>query len=112
MEDWAMRLPRVRLSVEWVDIPLRFSIWHLLIMVAIAALAIGLGIAADRWKRRSDYCLYWARFHSHLEAGIRTQCIYGCPHMVDPKPSSAYHAHLRTLYEQAAWLPWQRLPDD
>ena len=55
-----MRFPRVRLSVEWVDIPLRFSTRHLMILVAIVALALGLSVIG---RRRGQY-LRLANYHA------------------------------------------------
>jgi hypothetical protein len=65
MEDRAMRLPRVRLSVEWVDIPLRFSMRHLMIMVAIVALALGLAVIG---RGRGQY-LQLANYHAQSAQG-------------------------------------------
>ena len=55
-----MRFPRVRLSVEWVDIPLRFSTRHLMILVAIVGLALGLSVIG---RRRGQY-LRLANYHT------------------------------------------------
>ena len=52
-----MRLPRVTFSVEWVSVPVRFSVRH--IMVVVAVLAIGLAVIApyvQRAQRLASAC--------------------------------------------------------
>ena len=39
-----MRLPRITFSVKWVSVPLRFSVRHMMVVVAIVA--IGLAVIA------------------------------------------------------------------
>jgi protein involved in polysaccharide export with SLBB domain len=52
-----MRLPRITFSVEWVSVPLRFSVRHM--MVAVAVVAIGLAAVApyvQRVRRLASAC--------------------------------------------------------
>jgi hypothetical protein len=60
-----MRLTRVRLSLEWVDVPLRLSIRHMMIAVAIAALALGFAVIG---RRRNQY-LRLARYQAQSACG-------------------------------------------
>ena len=45
-----MRLPRIGFSVEWVSVPLRFSMRQM--VVAVAVVAIGLAASAPMCKGR------------------------------------------------------------
>jgi SLBB domain len=52
-----MRLPRITFSVEWVSVPLRFSVQHM--MVVVAVVAIGLAVIApyvQRAQRLASAC--------------------------------------------------------
>ena len=87
-----MQLPRVRLSVEWVDIPLRFSMRHLMIVLAIVALALGLAVIG---RRRGQY-LRLANYHAQsAQAAVSLQ------------------NHLTMLVdraeEEARTTPWKRV---
>lgn len=87
-----MRLPRVQLSVR-----------RAMAAVAALAIALGIGIWAERmWRRSRDFRAH-AAVHRAAEQLANS---YGHNEYAD------YHARMRQEYEDAAWHPWRTVAPD
>jgi hypothetical protein len=132
-----MRLPRVRFTVEWVDVPLQFSIRQLMVIVAIFAIVLGVAMI----RHRRDRYLGLMRAHERsaqaadLMQGLLVEEAQRDEEKAKKAPGrlayefadqailshsmvsywarkAAYHDELRRKYEEAASRPWRLISSD
>jgi hypothetical protein len=136
-EGRAMRLPRVRITVEWVTVPIRFSVRRMMTVVAILALVLGIAVLRHRRARYLELekahkrSAHAAALMQHLlvkEAEIDDLRVDKAPgrlayefadeailsrSMVGYWSSKAtYHEALSRKYEEAARRPWRLVSSD
>ncbi len=132
-----MRLPRVRITVEWVEVPLQLSVRRM--MVVVAVLAVTLGALAIR-SRRDRYLALMRNHDRSAQAATAMQDLLAKAAEFDDLHSreapgrlayefsddailsrsmvgywsrkATYHEQLRRKYEEAASRPWLLVSPD
>lgn len=132
-----MRLPRVRLTVEWVEVPLQLSVRRM--MVVVAVLTMTLGALAIR-ARRDRYLDLMRNHDRSAQAATAMQDLLAKAAELDDRHSrdapgrlayefsddailsrsmvgywsrkATYHERLRRKYEAAASRPWLLVSPD
>jgi hypothetical protein len=89
-------------------LPVRCTVRQM--MVAVALVAILLGVVIRRW----NYCLRMAAWHAQEEARVqfdrqsaRSRLVLFSAFFIEER-----HAALRSAYQRVAARPWESLPDD
>jgi hypothetical protein len=132
-----MRLPRVRLTLEWVDVPLQISVRRMMAVVAIFAVMLGLAML---WHRRDRYLKLMRAHERSAQAATLMQDLLVKRAEFDTEQAkeapgrltyefadeailsrsmvsywsrnATYHEEPRRKYEEAASKPWRLVSSD
>jgi hypothetical protein len=93
----------------------RFTVWRMMVLVAVIAMILGGEIKRRQWASWSQHCEEKMRFHQAKAAGARGRCIDAFttpPGFVTDEVSARYHDEMAKKWEVAARHPWSSVEAD